>query len=297
MQASTISVIDRIAIFPDSFEDEGIDPVGNQRFGYYDQLDGAFTAVYWFARNGGTVNKSEQDAMRFYRESEHYLLNISILRRLIDEQARNNGEKQIYAASERLRLDFEMLLSNIRSYLDSVIKMAAPYANPDDKIPTGKFKSFGKFAVWVEHENPKLTPPINYFQELVPWGLTLRKLRDDLLHHARRIMVFGVGGGIWLNPDSNSSPEERVIMPEEFYVKDHANKLIDLQKFMVYLVTPAFALKNVLGEFFSTKFQTKFPQINATMFSPILTSSKRVFDWLSANKEILKPQIYQNKYV
>jgi hypothetical protein len=84
------------------------------------------------------------------------------------------------------------------------------------RIPGRKQKSFGKFAEWAAQERDKtFDPPISFMMELVPWGLTIRRVRDDYIHRGREALPFWGSDDVFFYP--YLSPRKVSPMPDPFY--------------------------------------------------------------------------------
>jgi hypothetical protein len=90
-------------------------------------------------------------------------------------------------------------------------------------------------------------------------------------------------------------------MPSVFYVENHArNDLFYLERFVVYVIAPVYALSSVLGDYLLSRFAKIIPDwrnpLGSSQSSRVGGGVKVLFELLERNREILEPDIYRKKY-
>lgn len=249
-------VLVKIAELPGEFSAEVGEGGDSSRMAIRDPLETAFFALQYNLREEGGFGDRERQAKRRYQEYLHYSKNISaLLWYLFDysEHYRERGEEWRLDHYYRLILDTEKLLSDTRSFMDSVLQICALCSSPSP-VPQSRLKSFGQFALWCEREAATastLAPPLTFLRDLTPWGLKVRQLRDNYIHNGHEgLMFLSEKQGIFFDLNHRGADGGRRVLPDFLYVKDHSrDDLIYLEKFLVYVIAPVFALSLVLGDY------------------------------------------------
>ena len=259
----------------------------------------------------GHIEEDKRDvtikrAFYLYSEERHYSQNISTLLYYFLYYLNNyrNDERVQWDFYSRLTLDIEQLLTNTRSFLDSTFQLALLFSDERSRIPGGRQKSFGKFAEWVQGNNKPFDPPLSFMTELVPWGLTIRRVRDDYIHRGREALPFWGSDDVFFYPYSsvrNVSP-----MPDLFYrsdsplhTADDTIKPIYLRKFIVYAVAPIFAVEQVLGRYLNDLFGSKYGPWPLHDFGCPFSANPSIqalYELVGQNKECLEREIYKETY-
>jgi hypothetical protein len=168
-----------------------------------DPLETAFTALRLHMSFTGNEENRNVEAGRRYEEYRHYSHNLSILVWTFfdaSENYRDRDEEWKVRNSFRLMLDVEKLLSDTRSLLDSIFHLIAPYSEEMPSVSLKKKRSFGAFADWLETNPvgfPTPQPPLSFMCELIPWGQTIRRLRDNYIHNGHEGIAFFGDDGIF----------------------------------------------------------------------------------------------------
>jgi hypothetical protein len=192
-------------------------------------------------------------------------------------------------------------MSDARSYLDALYRLVLLYYPDIDTkiIPKKRQKTFGSFADWyVAHgSRHKFQEPLSLLCQLIPWGRTVRGLRNNYIHHAHKGLVyfgekekeayfeinFGIG---W----SLSNRQRR--LPDVFYVRNNPNNLIYLRKLIVYVIAPVCALDQALGEHILNIDGELSKRPSPGAFRP----SQNLATLLSENQDMLNPNLYETAY-
>lgn len=274
------------------------------------KLDDSFIGAFELLRQ---IEEDKRDAtikraFYLYTEERHYSHNISTLLYYFLYYLSNyrNDERVQWDFYSRLTLDIEQLLTNTRSFLDSTYQMALLFSEERSRIPGRKQKSFGKFAEWVtQQDNKTFDPPISFMSELVPWGLTVRKVRDDYVHRGREGWPFWGSDDVFFYP--YLSPGKVIPMPDLFYglespsqLGDKTNKPIYLRKFIVYVVAPIFAIEQVLGRYFYDLFTSKYGPLSLPELGLPFSANPSIqalYELVCQNRECLKREVYENTYL
>jgi hypothetical protein len=247
-----------------------------------------------------------KEALSRYREVRHYSNNISTLLYYFLYYLRNyQADKQVkWDFYSRLTLDLEKLLADTRSYLDSILNLVLPFSEDASAIPNKRKTSYGKFAEWSAQNRPKLNPPLSFMIELVPWGLTIRQIRDDYIHRGHEAQPFWATDEVYFNPYAWDRGLRR--MPELFYPAEHPNRMradpdkpLYLRKFIVYAVAPIFASEIVIGRYFDELFASTYnPWHRHSVGFPFRTGEhiESLHNFIVENKEVLEPEIYESQY-
>lgn len=232
-----------------------------------------------------------------YRKVHHYYSNILPLLMFIVDMLDEYRRSRKFDARDfvRIRLDIEKLFSDIRSLLDALYKWLICY-QPDSQIRGKKRESAGKFADWFDSHNPPppLDPPASIFSEVVPWLQTVRALRDGYMHHGQESSVFLGDGELYFVPRLRWGRVAERSMPDVFYVQDNPNNLVYLERFLVYLVAPVFALRNALGGYFGERFAEQYPELTNVL--PAVLGFTELAKLFLRNQDILHSNIYRRKY-
>jgi len=249
------------------------------------------------------VHRQIQD---LYSEERHYSHNISTLLYYFLYYLSNyrNDERVKWDFYSRLTLDIEQLLTNTRSFLDSSYRLALLFSDERSRIPGRRQKSFGKFADWDQGNNKPFDLPLSFMSELVPWGLTIRRVRDDYVHRGHEALPFWGSDDVFFYP--YLSGQKVSPMPDLFYRSDSAlqtaedsMKPIYLRKFVVYAVAPIFAVEQVLGRYFHDLFSSKYGPSSLDDFAcPFKAnpSIQALYELVGQNKECLEREIYKKTY-
>ena len=260
-------------------------------------------AIARFARRllNAPDKKGARELLGTYRTANHYYENLFKLLELIDASIEQSWEDQTRwpMTGDRILLDVEKMLSDTRSFIDAVFQLVLHCHSPEciTQIPRTRLRSFGSFAEWwFDQDNPPaFGPPLSFLCELVPWGLTIRGLRDNYIHYGYEGMILPSPENREVYFDVNwqrrmNQPGTPRTLPEEFYVRNNANKIIYLDKLIVYMIAPVCALDQALGHYLDT-----LPE--SAPVEGFRPSSYRVAPRLRKlllnNKDILNPMLYR----
>src|SRR5262249_399127 len=154
-----------------------------------------------------------------YFRARHYNENVRALFSLIlDARDSTPRIEQQPSVGVRIALDVENLLMNTRSLLSELYQLSIHYQPSEDLIliPKSRRESFGKLADQFDEGSDYASanrkgfekissydfqPPLSFLREIVPWGQTIRKLRDRYVHQALESLVFFVDGEICIDLD------------------------------------------------------------------------------------------------
>ena len=210
------TVMGGIAAFVEAFTPNPI-PLDSQV-----KLDDPFIGAFDLLRH---IDEDKRDvtikrALYLYSEERHYSLNISTLLYYFLYYLSNyrDDERVQWDFYSRLTLDIGQLLTNTRSFLDSTYQLALLFSDERSLIPVRRQKSFGKFGEWAQGNSQSFDKPLSFMSELVPWGLTIRRVRDDYIHRGREALPFWGSDDVFFYPylsDRKVSP-----MPDLFYGLD-----------------------------------------------------------------------------
>jgi hypothetical protein len=246
----------------------------------------------------GRMDQPDQESSRRFREADHYALNVSLLFNFILMEATpDNGRfAQVDYTMYRLRIDLEKVLSDIRSFLDSLYQAILPYQRDRQRIPGKRSRSFGKFLDWLEDNPQNFEPPMALMIEISEWAQTIRKLRDNYIHSGHEALVF-VAEPMAMILHLARHPAARV-WPEGFYVPQNQNNLLRLDKFLTYLTSPINALEHSLGEYFTQRLVDIDPNIKPLM-PPFRQGIwiKRQYDLYLANQDVLNGEVFKKRFV
>jgi hypothetical protein len=169
------------------------------------------------------------------------------------------------------------------------------------EVRSKKRESFGKFAEWAIRSNVSFTQPLSFLTELIPWGLTIRRVRDDYIHRGLESEPFWDHDDVYFYPyviNRNVRP-----MPDSFYCSEHSAagslKPIYLRKFVVYAAAPVIAIELVLGRYLTELFSAKYgPWPSYDYGCPFKAdpSIQALYDLILQNKECLEGPLYQTTY-
>jgi len=153
-------------------------------------------------------------------------------------------------------------------------------------------------------DNRSFDSPLSFMSELVPWGLTIRKVRDDYVHRGREPWPLWGSEDVFFYPylaGRNVSP-----MPDLFYgsesrlqTADSTIKPIYLRKFIVYSVAPIFALEQVLGRYLNELFSSKYGPWPLHDFGCPFSANPSIqalYDLVRQNRDSLERDIYKDTY-
>lgn len=256
------TVLDTIANLLAEFTPNPIPPIDSQV-----KLDDPF--IHAFHLLGQVdVNKSDttiKQAFRLYAEERHYSHNISTLLYYFLYYLKHYRDDECvqWDFSSRLTLDVEQLVTNTRSFLDTTHKLALLFSDEESLVRGKKRESFGKFAEWTKRDNMSFHRPLSFFCELIPWGLTIRNVRDDYIHRGQESEPYWNREEVYFYPYTSNRKVRS--MPDLFYgsrlplspVSD-VIKPIYLRKFVVYVVAPVFALELTLGRYLIAIFNSRY---------------------------------------
>ena len=272
------------------------------------KLDDPFIHAFDLLRNVDEIKRDVtiHQAFRLYVEERHYSHNISTLLYYFLYYLRHyrDDEWVQWDFHSRLTLDVKQLVTNTRSFLDSTYKLALLFADEASLVRNKKRESFGKFAEWAKRNNMCFRPPLSFFSELIPWGLTVRNVRNGYIHWGQESEPYWDRDDVYFYPYTS----ERKVrpMPDLFYgthltraTMSDAVKPIYLRKFVVYVVAPVFALELMLGRYLVDLFSSRngpWPEDeNGCSFSagPNIQS---FYELICQDKECLESEIYRNTY-
>lgn len=298
-------VLDRIENLLTEFTPNSI-PFPNERI----KLDDPFMDAFDHLRlNVGEDKRGwrEREALVRYREARHYSNNIWTLLYFFLHYLRNYAhDKHVHADFySRLTLDLEKLLTDTRSFLDSMLKLTLLYTEDAAAVKGDKRKSFGKFATWAEKNEVTFAPPLSYLRELTSWGLTIREVRDDYVHRGQEAQPFWGEDDVYFNPYTHDRGVRR--LPALFYPPEHPNRMrtdpdvpVYLRKFIVYVVAPVLALEQTLGRYFDDLFAASYdPWPRHGIGHPYRTGPhiQALFDFIEQNRDVIDPEIYRGVYL
>jgi hypothetical protein len=298
------TVLGAIASLVEAFTPNPIPPLDSKV-----KLDDPFIGAFDLLRQ---IEEDKRDTtikreFYLYTEERHYSHNISTLLYYFLYYLSNyrNDERVQWDFYSRLTLDIEQLLTNTRSFLDSTYQLALLFSDERSRIPRRRQKSFGKFAEWASQEDNKtFDPPISFMSELVPWGLTIRRVRDDYVHRGHEALPFWGSDDVFFYP--YLSARKVSAMPDLFYrsespleAADETNKPIYLRKFIVYAVAPIFAIEQVLGRYLNNLFTLKYGPLPLQEFGFSFSANPSIqalYELVCQNRECLKREVYENTY-
>jgi hypothetical protein len=244
-----------------------------------------------------------KQALRLYSEERHYSLNIATLLCYFHYYLNNyrQDEHVQWDFHSRLTLDVEQLVTNVRSFLDATYRLALLFSDEAMEVRGKKRESFGKFAEWSTRTNIAFARPLSFLTEVIPWGLTIRRVRDDYIHRGLEAEPFWDHNDVYFYPylfHRNVRP-----MPDSFYCSNHSGvgslKPIYLRKFVVYAAAPVIALELVLGRYLTELFTARYgpwPSYDyGCPFSANL-STQALYDLILQNTECLEGSLYQTTY-
>jgi len=256
-------------------------------------------AFYWL---GWKMEQSQVLEMkRIYQRVDHYYSNFfSLLSFILDDvaEASRGGVRQTLLG-ERIRIDMEKILTDTRSYLDAVYQLVLFLQPPDDidmAIPKRRRDSFGVFAESYDPNEHRFQPPLSLLCELVPWGLSIRKLRDNYIHNAHQGLVFYGDGELYFDVNLRRRLTGKPVLrtlPNEFYVKDNPNNLIYLEKLIVYSTVPVCALDQALGHYLAADLQTTIEDKSNLTSWRIMPEYYTI---LAKHRDMLNSAIYRVAY-
>ena len=272
------------------------------------KLDDPFIHAFDLLRQVEEVKRDVTlgQAFHLYSEERHYSLNIATLLYYFLYYLNNyrNDKSVRWDFYSRLTLDVELLLTNTRSFLDSIYKLALLFSDEASRVPRNRQKSFGRFTEWIKENNISFDQPLSFMTELAPWGLTIRSVRDDYIHRGYEAEPFWDRDEVYFYPylsDRKISP-----MPDCFYRVDSPSpsmtaslKPIYLRKFVVYTAVPVIAAELVLGRFLIELFSARYgPWASYDYGCPFKAnpSIQALYNLILQNKECLERAIYQTTY-
>jgi hypothetical protein len=297
------TVLDTIANLVAEFTPNPIHPIDSRV-----KLDDPFIHAFDLL---GQVDADKSDAtikqaFRLYAEERHYSHNISTLLYYFLYYLKHyrDDEWVQWDFYSRLTLDVEQLVTNTRSFLDSTYKLALLSSDEESLVRGKKRESFGKFAEWAKRNDKSFRPPLSFLGELIPWGLTVRNVRDDYIHRGQESEPYWDREEVYFYPYTS----ERKVrpMPNLFYGShppqspmSDAIKPIYLRKFVVYVVAPVFALELMLGRYLIDLFSSRYgpwPEYEYGCSFSAGPNIQAVYELLCQNKACLESEIYKNAY-
>jgi hypothetical protein len=253
-------------------------------------------------KSGTTIKR----AFQLYAEERHYSHNISTLLYYFLYYSRHyrDDERIQWDFHSRLTLDVEQLVTNTRSFLDSTYKLALLFSDESSLVPGTRQKSFGKFAEWQKKNDIAFRPPLSFLSELIPWGLTIRNVRNDYIHRGQESEPYWNREEVYFYPYTSARKVRP--MPALFYgsptprspISDSI-KPIYLRKFVVYVVAPVFALELLLGHYLIDLFRSRYgpwPQHEYGCSFSAGSNIQSLYELVCQNKECLESEIYKNTY-
>lgn len=297
------TVLDTIANLVAEFTPNPIHPIDSQV-----KLDDPFIHAFDLLRqldnekSDVTLNR----AFRLYSEERHYSLNISTLLYYFLYYLREYRDDQRvqWDFYSRLTLDVEQLVTNTRSFLDTTYKLALLFSDEESLVRGKKRVSFGKFAEWTKRDNRSFHRPLSFFSELIPWGLTIRNVRDDYIHRGQESEPYWNREEVYFYPYTSNRKVRP--MPDLFYgsrlpqspISD-VIKPIYLRKFVVYVVAPVFALELTLGRYLTALFEARYgprPEYGSGCSFSADPNIQSLYELLCQNTECFDSEIYKNTY-
>jgi hypothetical protein len=247
-----------------------------------------------------------KQAFRLYSEERHYSHNISTLLYYFLYYFRHyrDDEWVQWDFHSRLTLDVEQLVTNTRSFLDSTFKLALLFSDNAPLVRGKKRESFGKFAEWATRDNLSFRPPLSFLSEVIPWGLTIRRVRDDYIHRGQESEPYWDSDEVYFYP--YISHRKVRPMPDIFYGShppqssmSDAIKPIYLRKFLVYVVAPVFAVELLLGRYLTELFRSRYgPWSFHEEGCPFSAGPniQALYELVCQNRACLESEIYKNTY-
>jgi len=175
------------------------------------------------------------------------------------------------------------------------------FSDEGSQIRGKKRESFGKFAEWAVRTDASFTQPLSFLTELIPWGLTIRRVRDDYIHRGVGAEPFWDHDDVYFYPylfHRNVRP-----MPDSFYGSQQTAvgylKPIYLRKFVVYAAVPVIATELMLGRYLIELFSARYgPWPSYDYGCPFKAnhSIQALYDFILHNQDCLAGEIYQTTY-
>jgi hypothetical protein len=297
------TVLGKIANLVAEFTPNPIHPIDSKV-----KLDDPFLHAFDLLRltDEGKSDVTIKRAFRLYTEERHYSHNISTLLYYFLYYLRHyrDDERVQWDFYSRLTLDVEQLVTNTRSFLDTTYKLALLFSDEESLVPGTRRTSFGKFAEWAKRDNRSFHRPLSFFGELIPWGLTIRNVRDDYIHRGQDSEPYWNREAVYFYPFTSNRKVRP--MPELFYgsrlpqspISD-VIKPIYLRKFVVYVVAPVFALELTLGRYLSKLFSARYGPWPSYDYGCPFTANPSIealCDLILQNQECLEGSLYQTTY-
>lgn len=297
------TVLGTIANLVAEFTPNPIHPIDSQV-----KLDDHFIHAFDLLRlaDEGKSDVTIQRAFRLYVEERHYSHNISTLLYYFLYYLKHyrDDEWVQWDFSSRLTLDVEQLVTNTRSFLDTTYKLALLFSDEESLVRGKKRESFGKFAEWTKRDNRSFHGPLSFFRELIPWGLTIRNVRDDYIHRGQESEPYWNREDVYFYPYTSNRKVRP--MPDLFYgsrlpqspISD-VIKPIYLRKFVVYVVAPVFALELTLGRYLISLFDSRYGPWREYEYECSFSAGPNIqslYELLCQNTECLDSEIYRNTY-
>lgn len=269
------------------------------------KLDDPFTHAFDLLRNTkqAKTDITIKQALRLYSEERHYSLNIAtLLYYFLYYLSNYRDDRHVqWDFYSRLTLDIEQLITNARSFLDSTYKLALLFSDEAAQVRGKKRESFGKFAEWVTRTGVSFARPLSLLTELIPWGLTIRRVRDDYIHRGLEAEPFWDQEDVYFYPCLFNRNVR--LMPDSFYCSKHtANgslKPIYLRKFVIYTVAPIIATELVLGRYLIELFTARYGPWTVHDYGCPFKADPNIqalYELVSQNKECLESKIYDDSY-
>jgi len=257
---------------PDPLERQGpplVEPLLRMR----DPFSGFFIELRWNQDNHlqtqiPTVDEGQLRRSRL--ECQHYMSNVCVLlwffhdylercRNLSSQSKTDENDPQarlLDVQSYLLPINVDKLLGDVRSFLDSIYRLTLVFTPPEvvKAIPNKAQESFGRWADRKEAGTlTKFEPPLALLEELIPWGQTVRKMRDDYIHRGKDSIAMPRFGPqhdqaqVYFDLHGFSKRPNNRSLPDALYATDNPNDLLDLELLVLYISLPSFALQHALG--------------------------------------------------
>jgi hypothetical protein len=273
------------------------------------KLDDPMAGVYFDlranVRDGVVTDERERAAFSSVRVAEHYFDNVTLLLTFIldDLQEYREGKKRGWPERLRLPLDLEKMLTDTRSMLDALYRLALLYQPDAERVGKDEKRrtSFGSFMDWYERQIPgPFAPPLGLLVEVRPWAQDIRRLRDRYVHYGHESFIFYGDTELYLDPSAHRKPPRPRVLPDLFYEPSdpNTNNLIVLEKFLVFIVAPILAVRRKLGDCIYEKLGTLAGWRNLGVGMPFREGPGifRMCEWLKRNSDVLEPKVFKQRH-
>jgi hypothetical protein len=296
-------VLDEIVNLPTRFTLNDVAPwrPEEERTKLDDPMTGVYLNLQWNIQEGVVTGDRERSALHWCRVAEHYVDNVTLLLAFLldDLQQYRESKKRDWPERLRLPLDLEKMFSDTRALLDGLYCLALLYQSDARGIPRSKQRSFGQFSDWFEKESRvSFAPPLGYLQEVVPWAQDIRALRDGYVHRGHKSLVFYGDTELYLDPSAHRRPPRLRVLPDHFYAPSNPNNLIVVEKFLVFIIAPIFAVRRKLGDCLHAMLQALPGWRHHGVGMPYREGPEnfRMRDWLRRNRDALDPAIFKQQH-